>query len=204
MGSAVLFSLFVAFKYLPKEYLNHLFTAYFLLLGLGAVAATIATYLPLPQGSIKLIKWEVSWATVLACVLALPVCVWYLLTKHWLANNVLGLVFSVQGIAQISLSFVTGCLLLWLLFVYDIFWVFGTPVMVSVATNLEGPIKLLFPKNLLTALAAAEDFKFALLGLGDIVLPGLFIALLLRFDAHLAKVDIAACAKAGRFPSFPT
>lgn len=29
--------------------------------------------------------------------------------------------------------------------------------------------------------------KFSLLGLGDIVLPGLFVALLLRFDAAMAK-----------------
>ena len=32
------------------------------------------------------------------------------------------------------------------LFFYDIFWVFGTPVMVSVAKNLDAPIKLLFPR----------------------------------------------------------
>jgi minor histocompatibility antigen H13 len=30
-----------------------------------------------------------------------------------------------------------------LLFFYDIFWVFGTEVMVTVAKNLDGPIKLL-------------------------------------------------------------
>ena len=29
--------------------------------------------------------------------------------------------------------------------------------------------------------------KFSLLGLGDIVLPGLFVALLLRLDASIAK-----------------
>ena len=30
------------------------------------------------------------------------------------------------------------------LFVYDIFWVFCTPVMVSVARSFDAPIKLLF------------------------------------------------------------
>lgn len=69
------------------------------------------------------------------------------------------------------------------LFVYDIFWVFGTSVMVSVATKIDGPIKLLFPKN---GLFAAEP-EFALLGLGDIVLPGVFLALMLRFDAKLSR-----------------
>ena len=50
--------------------------------------------------------------------------------------------------------------------------------MVTVATSFEGPIKLLFPKNVLSG----EEWKFSLLGLGDIVLPGLFISFLYRYD----------------------
>jgi minor histocompatibility antigen H13 len=42
-------------------------------------------------------------------------------------------------------SFYVGFLLLWLLFFYDIFWVYGTDVMVTVAKSLDIPIKLLFP-----------------------------------------------------------
>lgn len=59
----------------------------------------------------------------------------YFAEKHWLANNVLGLAFSVQGIEHLSLGAVsTGVILLSGLFVYDIFWVFCTPVMVSVVS----------------------------------------------------------------------
>lgn len=50
--------------------------------------------------------------------------------------------------------------------------------MVTVAKNLEGPIKLLFPRG-----GSANP---ALLGLGDIVIPGLLISLLLRFDDQMA------------------
>ena len=57
----------------------------------------------------------------------------YFAEKHWLANNVLGLAFSVQGIEHLSLGAIsTGVILLSGLFFYDIFWVFCTPVMVSV------------------------------------------------------------------------
>ncbi len=57
----------------------------------------------------------------------------YFKEKHWLANNVLGLAFSVQGIEHLSLGAVsTGVILLSGLFFYDIFWVFCTPVMVAV------------------------------------------------------------------------
>lgn len=62
------------------------------------------------------------------------------------------------------------------LFLYDIFWVFGTDVMVTVAKSFDAPIKVLFPKNLLT------PTSFTMLGLGDIVIPGIYVALSLQFD----------------------
>ncbi|KAJ0021093.1 hypothetical protein Pint_30860 [Pistacia integerrima] len=108
-------------------------------------------------------------------------CAWYASQKHWLANNILGLAFCIQGIEMLSLgSFKTGAILLAGLFVYDIFWVFFTPVMVSVAKSFDAPIKLLFP---------TADFKrpYSMLGLGDIVIPGIFVALALRFDVSRGK-----------------
>lgn len=49
--------------------------------------------------------------------------------------------------------------------------------MLTVAKSVDAPIKLLFPKNW-----TATPPEFSLLGLGDIVLPGVFIALCLRYD----------------------
>lgn len=87
------------------------------------------------------------------------------------------------GIALLSLgSYQIGCVLLSGLFVYDIFWVFGTDVMVTVAKSFEAPIKLVFPRNIF-----ADTYEFSMLGLGDIVIPGVFVALLLRFDYAQAK-----------------
>ena len=65
------------------------------------------------------------------------------------------------------------------LFFYDIFWVFFTPVMVTVAKSFDAPIKLLFLKSV------TSDGKptFSMLGLGDIVLPGLLVAFAARCDA---------------------
>lgn len=71
--------------------------------------------------------------------------------------------------------------------------------MVTVAKNLDGPIKILFPRDSLIPNPETGKIDLSLLGLGDIVIPGFFLALLLRFDAHQAKlsdkVDIHA-----RFP----
>lgn len=75
------------------------------------------------------------------------------------------------------------------------FWVFGTDVMVTVAKSFDAPIKVVWPKELMTILAekglegllSAEGLKFTMLGLGDIVIPGIFVALCLRFDYYLAQ-----------------
>ena len=69
---------------------------------------------------------------------------------------------------------------------------FGTEVMVTVAKSLDGPIKILFPRSL-TPDPETGKLEMSLLGLGDIVIPGFFLALLLRFDAHVANA-----------PYFPT
>lgn len=57
-------------------------------------------------------------------------------------------------------------------------------MMVTVAKSLDVPIKLMFPRP-----AAADDPtsvpSHAMLGLGDVVLPGIMIGLALRFDLYL-------------------
>jgi minor histocompatibility antigen H13 len=57
--------------------------------------------------------------------------------------------------------------------------------MVTVAKSFEAPIKLVFPQDFLEAGFLGKNF--AMLGLGDIVIPGIFIALLLRFDKSLNR-----------------
>eukprot|EP00435_Cladocopium_sp_Y103_P053141 s514_g16.t5 len=65
------------------------------------------------------------------------------------------------------------------------FWVFfskplfGSNVMVSVAKGIEAPMKLMLPRDF----GGCGDFKFSMLGLGDIAVPGLFCALLAKWDA---------------------
>jgi len=52
--------------------------------------------------------------------------------------------------------------------------------MVSVATSLDLPIKLLWPKSM----TFSSLRGFTMLGLGDIVIPGVFVSLALRYDFH--------------------
>ena len=50
--------------------------------------------------------------------------------------------------------------------------------MLTVAKGINAPIKLLFPKDY----SNPDKPQFSLLGLGDIVIPGIFVSLCLRFD----------------------
>jgi len=50
---------------------------------------------------------------------------------------------------------------------------------------------VVFPQDLLEKGLAANNF--AMLGLGDIVIPGIFIALLLRFDVRSAPATYYSC-----------
>ncbi|KAK9791124.1 hypothetical protein WJX73_002663 [Symbiochloris irregularis] len=202
IGSAVLLGLFLVFKLLPKELINRILTFYFMSLGALACTATILPFVTVlvpfrRRGNV--FEWKkfsvpyfmkeptdiaTSIPEIISALLSLAFCCWYQWEKHWLANNILGLAFSIQGIEHLSLGAVqTGVILLSGLFFYDIFWVFFTPVMVSVATSVDAPIKLLFPRPVDPL--SINPKPFSMLGLGDIVIPGIFVALILRYDAKL-------------------
>merc|ERR1711872_642409 len=134
----------------------------------------------------EILNLDFTTQDVIVLIGSAVVGVWYFLKKHWIANNLFGLAFAINGVELLHLNKVlTGCILLGGLFFYDIFWVFGTNVMVTVAKSFEAPIKLVFPQDLLENGLNASNF--AMLGLGDIVIPGIFIALLLRFDHSLNR-----------------
>ena len=73
--------------------------------------------------------------------------------------------------------------------------------MVTVATNLDVPIKLLFPRPGTTSTGAPA---LAMLGLGDVVLPGLIIAMSLRWDLwrfyEHHRRSLVAAASLGNLP----
>ena len=133
-----------------------------------------------------LVNCSFDYLTIISAAISACVGVWYLIKKHWIANNLFGLAFSISGIEFLQLnSVLNGCILLGGLFFYDVFWVFGTDVMVTVAKSFEAPIKLIMPQDLPEQGLAAGNF--AMLGLGDIVIPGIFVALCLRIDHDFAS-----------------
>ena len=116
---------------------------------------------------------EITITGVISALLSCTVEGLYLYTNSTALSNILGLAVCYTSFIWMSVtSFAIGTLVLSGLFVYDIVMVFYTPFMVAVATQIDAPIKLTYE----------TASRSSLLGLGDIVIPGIFICLALRFD----------------------
>ncbi|KAF6837473.1 signal peptide peptidase [Colletotrichum plurivorum] len=118
-------------------------------------------------------KLHLSVNHIVGFFLAIATVSAYYLTSSPLLSNLIGYGFCYGSFLIMSpTSFATGSLVLMGLFFYDIVMVFYTPYMITVATKLDVPIKLQFK-------TAARS---SILGLGDIVVPGIVMCLALRFD----------------------
>ncbi|KAL4786027.1 signal peptide peptidase [Aspergillus varians] len=131
-------------------------------------------------------KCSLGALDILSGLLSIPAVAYFaLVSKPWWLTNFLGFSFSYGTLQLMSPStFVTGSLILGSLFFYDIYFVYFTPLMVTVAKNLDVPIKLLFPRPPAPG-EAPDTVSLAMLGLGDIIIPGMMVGLALRFDLYL-------------------
>jgi minor histocompatibility antigen H13 len=158
-GSISLFGLYAAFKYLDKDTVNLVLACYFSVVGVFTLTGTFAPFAKLFIKSDKQYGFKKTFplvgeidarlnsAEIVCMILAIVFSWFYFKTKHYMMNNVLGISLCIQAIERMSIgSYKIGAILLVGLFFYDIFWVFGTDVMVTVAKSFDGPIKLLFPK----------------------------------------------------------
>ncbi|XP_077534797.1 signal peptide peptidase-like 2B [Haemaphysalis longicornis] len=124
---------------------------------------------------------------------------WYLFRNNdvfgWALQDILAIAFCINMLKSIHLPNLRMiCLLLSLLLVYDVFFVFITPflqanresVMVEVAKggNLKEalPVVVRFPKLVRAKFQVCVASKFSILGLGDILAPGLLLSYCHTFD----------------------
>lgn len=148
--------------------------------------------------------------TACAVPIALAVILTWLITGNWLCNNAIGISLCIffASLCKVSNLKVTTILFTGLFF-YDIFFVFfsehffGRNVMIEVATteptnpasaiaswfNLPlSPVKTLaLPAKLIIPTA---NGNYAILGLGDIILPEILLAFLLQFDLLISITPI--------------
>jgi minor histocompatibility antigen H13 len=193
MGSGVLLGLFLVLKYVGTSLIKMLITCWITMIctfGIGRnadqIIAVVRNKTMKPLFKIPFFDEDVRPLEIIGGLVGACMAATYIFSKNWIINNIFGVSFCLLGIRTINLNSVkTGAIMLIGLFFYDVFWVFGSKsvfgsnVMVSVAMGVEAPIKLMFPREL----GGCGILKQSMLGLGDIVVPGLFIAFLAKWDA---------------------
>ncbi|KAI6652684.1 Minor histocompatibility antigen H13-like [Oopsacas minuta] len=187
-ASGVLFSFYLIFKYLPPDLVNLLISLLFTWLGVVSMSffieKTIVNRGFTQSVLFNLFGTPITALTILSFVFSGLFGGWYFMEKHWVANNLFGLTLATSAIETIPIQSVSvASIMMGGLFIYDIFWVFGTDVMVTVAKSFDAPIKLMFPLDFIDIGFAGKSHT--MLGLGDIVVPGLLIAMFCRFDHSL-------------------
>ncbi|ODO04951.1 hypothetical protein I350_05562 [Cryptococcus amylolentus CBS 6273] len=198
IGSVVLLGFYGIVKYYGTEWLNKFMNAYFSIAGVFAIQSTFSTILSFLLGALgvtstiyhvrvssgfrQIFHLPVTLSSLFLIPVAISIPAAYIyFGKPYILSNILALSLSTETLGLLKLdSFATGFMLLGALLVYDVFWVFATPVMVTVAKTIDAPIKILSPKTS----PFASPTEFSMLGLGDIVVPGLIIALCLRYDLY--------------------
>lgn len=138
--------------------------------------------------------WDWFWqviqndkiTSIVDAVLSLGFCFLWFFTEHWLITNLLTFCLCSSAITFIKVTKLSVVLIIAIAFmVYDVWWVFLSPlvfgdsVMVVAATGAVSHIPIAF--------AAPKGDHNALIGAGDVVLPGIVIDFFLRYDLKNRK-----------------
>ena len=170
----LLFTFSAAMHITSKQVFNFVFVCYLTLVGIFSVNSLF-------------LHLSGRKPSVFSGLLSIAIALLHALSPLWVTNNILGISFCFQAISQSHISrTTTGLILLSGLFCYDILWVFGSDLMLSLAHNIDAPIKLVVPH-----IFHSGDFHYSLLGLGDIIVPGIFVALMHRFDMAMSRKGIS-------------
>jgi hypothetical protein len=193
-------SIFLILIFYFMRFINFIYTILVSVQCLICCSLTISWYLKILLGKstskifeyLKKEIYEIKVYKYISIIITFLIVYFWFVTRFWILNNILAycLVFSILSLLLIK-DFFICIVLLSCVFVYDAFWVFfshmifSQNVMVTVATSLNLPIKIEFP-----LLFINNPIKGCmLLGLGDIVLPGMVIKYCKRFDSIKNKND---------------
>jgi hypothetical protein len=195
--------------YFLYKYLVYVIIAMFCL-GAASGIFSVLTHIGhgLPSGKLGTVNYigNISVKYIIYTIISLGVpAIWFIIRHDkfgWVLQDCLGIILILTVFKTVKFpSIKISTALLTLFFIYDIFFVFITPlftsngesIMVKVATGgssgEEGsgpvetiPLTFVIPRLLNPYTACGE--AFSILGYGDIVLPGLLVSFCLRFDIH--------------------
>lgn len=193
MAGGSLLGVFLFLTYISQKWLNLILNGYLALTGMGALMYTftdLQSWLQMPRGR-PLLRHALHTRhldplTIASFSTSLLLTAINLSSKHAVVSNVIALSFAHTAISIVKIdSFQTASILLMGLFVYDITFVFGSTVMMTVVDGIDAPIMLRIP----------GEAAMMMLGLGDVFVPGVVLALARRYDASSLR---------NRYPLFYT
>ncbi|XP_031553969.1 signal peptide peptidase-like 2B [Actinia tenebrosa] len=171
--------------------------------GLFECLTPIVLRLPLgsckvPPNKLPIFKHEPQVRLIVLALFCMAIAIWWGIERNasyaWILQDILGIAFCISLIKNIRLPNLKVCvILLVLLLIYDIFFVFITPlfsasgksVMVEVATGGDHkeqlPMVLKIPRLTKSVLSVCVR-PYSLLGFGDILVPGLYVGFCHSFD----------------------
>ncbi|EGR30906.1 signal peptide peptidase 2b, putative [Ichthyophthirius multifiliis] len=182
-------SFFLIILYYFYYYLSQLLKILILISGFSSSSLLITEYLDklqfMPKKNFEFKYLGIlSFNYIVSCCISSILILFYALTQNWILSNLIAfsiifLMFKIIRVPSYKIAFI----LLSMAFLYDIYWVFlssnifGQSVMAAVATKLDLPMMLYCPK-----LSDYPVQTCSLIGLGDIALPGIFLAYCYKFS----------------------
>ena len=199
-GSVILVSIYLFKKYIfiilniligLESWLCTYYANLFFVLQIGKKFFSIIKHKELTHKKYRLL-FDMTAYEIASAVISGFLIMFYFITRHWLLNDIICFCLAFTTLSFIVLkSFMLCFICLFSFFIYDTFWVFYSEkifkenVMVVAATSIQIPIKIEFP-----ILFSNNPIKNCmLLGLGDILLPGLVIKYCRRFDLIRQKLQ---------------
>ncbi|GFO10409.1 signal peptide peptidase-like 2b [Plakobranchus ocellatus] len=206
--------------YFFYNYMVYVFIALFCIVGAHSLYRCLLplwTYImpinyDIPLNRLPCFKSKAKLGSLILLMPCVTIAIFWAVERHsayaWILQDILGAsfcIFLIQSLRLPSLKII-GILLV-LLLVYDVFFVFITPlftsdgesVMVSVATGGKGGSKESLPMVFLIPLfGSSPQYKcreraYSLLGFGDVIIPGLLVAYNAVCDVRLKGNRCTLC-----------
>ena len=199
-GSCLLISIYLFKKYILiilniligfESWLCVYYTTLFFVIRIGKKILTTNMNTQLTKKKYNYI-FGLNFFEITSLIISGSIIALYFITRHYILNDLICFCLAFTTLSFIILkSFMLCFVCLFAFFIYDTFWVFYSEkiftenVMVVAATSIQIPIKIEFP-----ILFSNNPIKNCmLLGLGDILLPGMIIKYSRRFDLLKKRMD---------------
>ncbi|KAI8997889.1 signal peptide peptidase-domain-containing protein [Pilobolus umbonatus] len=136
----------------------------------------------------KICSMNVSAVHALVLLSSILLNVAYAYTSNWMIGNVFASCLAITVITLVSVqSFSTGYILLFGMVVYDIVWALRSNYLLDISNTLDNSLtSITWPRSVddhyMYHNVSITNRYFTMFGLGDIIIPGIFIAFCLRFD----------------------